>query len=148
MHYSLPRPVFVQFFFHPTTKDSFWWSCRYGRYKSKLASHVWLSQKLDPKEKQVINLDQDVQVCQYIYFWWMVDELCCMNHLSLVSFSLDWGSLFFLSSFFLFLWTCLVGMWHTFFEYASFISDMPEHVSYLLWVCIYFLFLHSHISFV
>ena len=38
----------------------------------KLASHILLSQRPDPKEKHVINLDQDVQVCGY--FWWMVDE--------------------------------------------------------------------------
>ena len=29
------------------------------------ASHILLSQRPDPKEKQVINLDQDVQVCGY-----------------------------------------------------------------------------------
>ena len=45
------------------------------------ASHILLSQRPDPKEKQVINLDQDVQVCGY--FWWMVYELLCMHHLSL-----------------------------------------------------------------
>ena len=43
------------------------------------ASHILLGQKPDPKEKQVINLDQDVQVCGC--FWWMVYELLCMNHL-------------------------------------------------------------------
>ena len=31
------------------------------------ASHILLGQKPDPKEKQVINLDQDVQVCGYIF---------------------------------------------------------------------------------
>ena len=31
--------------------------------KGNLASHILLSQKPDPKKKQVINLDQDVQVC-------------------------------------------------------------------------------------
>ena len=45
------------------------------------ASHILLSQRPDQKEKQVINLDQDVQVCGY--FWWMVYELLCMHHLSL-----------------------------------------------------------------
>ena len=91
----------MQFFFHPTTKDSFWWSCRYGGYRGKLASHILLSQKPDLKDKQVINLDQDVQVCGNIYFWRTVDELLCMNHLSLVSFSfsLDRGYLFFFSFF-------------------------------------------------
>ena len=51
---------------------SFWWICRYGGYDGNLASHISLSQRPDPKEKQVISLDQDVQVCGY--FWWMVDE--------------------------------------------------------------------------
>ena len=51
---------------------SFWWIYRYGGYNGKLASHILLSQRPDPKEKQVISLDQDVQVCGY--FWWMVDE--------------------------------------------------------------------------
>ena len=54
---------------------SFWWIYRYGGYDGNLASDISLSQKPDPKEKQVINLDQDVQVCGYVYFWWMVDEL-------------------------------------------------------------------------
>ena len=53
---------------------------------------------VDPKEKQVINLDQDVQVCGY--FWWMVYGLLCMNHLSLfLFFFLDGGYLFSLSFF-------------------------------------------------
>ena len=56
-----------------------------------------ISQRQDPKEKQVINLDQDVHVCEYINIggW-------CMNSfhepsLSFISFSLDMGylSLFF-----------------------------------------------------
>ena len=42
-------------------------------FEGIIASHILLSQKLDPKEKQAINLDQDVQVCGY--FWWMVYEL-------------------------------------------------------------------------
>ena len=49
-----------------------WWICRYGGYEGRLASHILLSQRWDPKEKQVISLDQDVQVCGY--FWWMIDE--------------------------------------------------------------------------
>ena len=72
-----------------------------------------LSQRPDPKEKQVINPDQDVEVCGY--FWWMVYELLCMHHLSFLSFWIR-GYLF---SFFL---TCL-SMWHTFFGYASFIPS-------------------------
>ena len=49
----------------------------------------------------------------------------------------------FLSLFFL---THLVGVWHTFFGYASFLFffDMPcGHVAYLLWVCIFYFFLYS-----
>ena len=44
---------------------SFCWICRYGGYNGKLASNISLSQRPDPKEKQVINLDQDVQVCGF-----------------------------------------------------------------------------------
>ena len=116
---------------------SFWWSCRYGGCEGKLASHILLSQRLDPKEKQVINLDQDVQVCGY--FWWMVEELLLYNFLSPL-YIFGMGYIFFFSLFFdtpcghvaYFLWVCifftrLVGMWHTFFEYASFISFCIAH---------------------
>ena len=86
--------------------------------KAKPVSHISLSQKPDPKKKQVINLDQDVQVCGY--FWWMVYELLCMNHLSF-PFSFDKG----LSFLFIFF-------------------DMPKHMAYLLWVCIFYpFFLHA-----
>jgi hypothetical protein len=50
---------------HPTSKDLFFWSYRYGEFEDILVSHILLSQKPDPKEKQVINLDQDVHVCGY-----------------------------------------------------------------------------------
>ena len=59
------------FLSHPTSNGSFWWICRYGGNDGD-ASHILLSQRPDPKEKQVINLDQDVQVCGY--FWWLMDE--------------------------------------------------------------------------
>ena len=70
----------------------------------------------------------------------MVYELLFMHHLSF-SFFLDKGLSFLSSSFFL---TCL-SMWHTFFGYASFIFsllffDMPKHLAYLLWVCIFYFF--------
>ena len=116
---------------------SFWWSCRYGGCEGKLASHILLRQRLDPKEKQVINLDQDVQVCGY--FWWMVDEtpLYDFSLSLLIFFGMGYISLSFFS--------CLGGMWHTFFGYASFpllFFDMPcGHVAYLLWVCIFFLYI-------
>ena len=35
--------------------------------KAYLLLHILLSQRSDPKEKQVINLDQDVQVCGNIF---------------------------------------------------------------------------------
>ena len=59
--------ILLAFLFQPTSKGFFLWSCRYGGYEDKLASHILLSQKLDPKEKQVKNLDQDVQVCGNIF---------------------------------------------------------------------------------
>ena len=114
--------------------------------KAHLLLIFCISQRPDPKEKQVINLDQDVQVCGY--FWWMVYEPLCMNHL-FFSFFLERGYLFlFLSFFFL---TCL-SMWHTFFGYASFIlcsffywhaeaCGIPSLGMHLL-----FFFLHSPIS--
>ena len=71
--HSSPRSFYAPFFSILLLMVSFWWSCRYGGYEGKPASHILLSQRPDPKEKQVINLDQDVQVCGY--FRWVVDEL-------------------------------------------------------------------------
>jgi hypothetical protein len=66
----IPRQgFFCAFLSHPTPNGLILWSCRYGEFEGILASHILLSQKPDPKEKQVINLDQDVHVCGY--FWWM-----------------------------------------------------------------------------
>ena len=127
----------MPFFLNLSLVTLFLWSCRYGGFEGFLASHILLSQRPDPKEKQVINLDQDVQVCGY--FWWMVYELLCMNHLS---FSFFWIKGYLLFSFFFL--TCL-SMWHTFFGYASFIYiyffDMSKHVAYLLLVCIFYFLL-------
>ena len=67
--HSSPRPFHASFFSILLLMASFWWICRYD---GELASHILLSQRLDPKEKQVISLDQDVEVCGY--FWWMMDE--------------------------------------------------------------------------
>ena len=90
------------------------WSCRYGGFECILASHILLSQRPDPREKQVINLDQDVQVCGY--FWWMVYELLLYA-----------PSLLFLS------------FWIRGYLFLSFFFfDMPKHVAYLLWVCIFY----------
>ena len=108
----------MPFFFTLLLMASFLLSCRYGGYEPKLASHILLSQKPDPKENQVINLDEDVQVFGY-FFWWMVDELIWMIPLS-SPFFLGYGLSFFFLLLLLFFSTCLVGMWHTFFGYASF----------------------------
>ena len=142
MFHSSTRPFYAPFFFHPTSNGFFWWICRYGGYKGKLASHISLSQRPDPKEKHVISLDQDVQVCGYIY-WWMVDEtplydfsLPCnifgMGYIFFFSFSLFFdtpcGCVAYL------LWVCIFSLFF----------DMPcGHVAYLLWVCIFYFFLYS-----
>ena len=140
-HFS-PRPFYVPLFFHPTFNGSFWWICRYGGYNGKLASHISLSQRPDPKEKQVISLDQDVQVCGY--FWWIV-EGTPLYEFSLPCNIFGMGHIFFffLSLFFL---TRFVGVCYTFFGYASFslFFDMPcGHMAYLLWACIFYFFLYS-----
>jgi hypothetical protein len=60
----LPHQGFYcAFLSHPTSNCLIWWSCRDGEFEGILASHILLSQKPDPKEKKVINLDQDVHVC-------------------------------------------------------------------------------------
>ena len=115
MHYSSPRPIFVPFIFILLLRLLFGGAVGMEGKKANML----LSQKPDPNEKQVINLDQDVQVCGYMYFWWRMEELLCMNHLVSFSFYLDRGYLFLFSLFL----TCLVGMWHTFFGYASFIFE-------------------------
>ena len=76
---------------------------------------ILLSQRLDPSRNESYNL---IKMCKcVVFFWQRVDELLCMIHLSsLFSLDVDYLSLFFLL-------TCLVGMWHTFFGYASFISS-------------------------
>ena len=68
--HSSPRPFYVPFFSILLLMALFGGSVGMED-NGKLASHILLSQRPDPKEKQVINLDQDVQVCGY--FWWMVD---------------------------------------------------------------------------
>ena len=71
----------MPFFPDPISNGFVLWSCRCGGVEGILASHILLSQRLDPKEKQVIDLDQDVQVSGY--FWWMMEELCHMISVSL-----------------------------------------------------------------
>ena len=80
-----------------------------------LALLMLLSQRRN-KKKQVINLDQDVQVCGdiNIFFLWVVYELLFMNH----PFSFIFLGCV-LSYFFSLFFTCLVGVWHIFFGYAS-----------------------------
>ena len=113
--HSSPRPFYAPFFSILLLMVSFWWIYRYGGYDGRPASHILLSQRLDSKEKQVINLDQEVQVCGY--FLWMVEELLYTISHSLVYF-FGMGCIFFLPFF-----------------------DMPwGHVAYLLWICIFLLF--------
>ena len=73
-----------------------------------------LNQRLDPSRYESHNL---IKMCKCVNFFLgkRVDELLCMINLSSLFFlDVDYLSLFF------FLLTCLVGMWHTFFGYASF----------------------------
>ena len=108
---------------------------------------ILLSQKQDPSRNESYNLIKRCKCVQY--FWWIVDELLCMIYLSPCIFFLDMGYIFFFSSFFwhvlrtcgipslgmhLFsflgtlFFSCLLGMWHTFFGYTSFISFCIAHI--------------------
>ena len=107
-----------------------------------------LSQKQDPIRNESYNL---IKRCKCVkYFLWIVDELHWMIYLSLcIFFSWTWAIYIYIyiSSFFRHvLWTCgipslgmhlfslffslscLLGMWHTFFVYASFISFCIAHI--------------------
>ena len=110
---------------------------------------ILLSQKQDPNINESYNL---IKRCKCVeYFWWIVDELLCMIYLSPLYkfFVLGHGLYFFLLFFFFdmscghvayLLWVCifslflalfflcLLGMWHTFFGYASFISFCIAHI--------------------
>ena len=114
------------------------------------------------ERKQVIQLDQEVQVCGKF----LVEcELLCMIHLSPLFIYFFGHGLPFLSCFFdmpcgnvayllwacifyTFFWHSLSSMWHTFFGCASFISFCIAHVfdgdfgerghgawSFILWIC-------------
>ena len=115
----LTKAFYCVFLPQPISNGCFCGAVGMEDLKAYLLFHILLSQRPDPKEKQVINLDQDVRVCGYIFLvdggWTLLYEssLSCFFFFGL-------GLSFFLSSFFLFLWTCLVGMWHTFFGYAFF----------------------------
>ena len=104
--------------FSPTSNKAFV-ELRVGKTEGILVSHIFLSQKPDPKKKQVMNLDQDMHVCRY--FWWMVYELLFMNQLP-PPFSRDMGYLF----------------------SSSFFDMLCEHVAYLLWVRIFSFLLFFH----
>jgi hypothetical protein len=58
---------YIAFLSHPAQTGLFWSSCRYGEFEGTFVSHILLSQKLDPKEKQVIKHDQGVHVCGYLW---------------------------------------------------------------------------------
>ena len=122
--------------FSPTSNKAYV-EFRVGIKRHACFSYVAKS-KAESKKKQVMQSDQEVQVCGN--FWWMEDKLLCMNQLSYF-FPLSLGtraiflfslSLSLFSSFLLFL-TCLVSMWHTFFGYASFLSYfvIPMSISQL-----------------
>ena len=68
--------------------------CRVGVKRHTCFAYVAKSKTIS-KKKQDINLDQDVQVCGYIFFLsgCVVYELLSMNHLSPLFF-LDVGYLF------------------------------------------------------
>ena len=76
MYDSTPRLFIVPFFLNLSLMAIFFGAVGMEDLKAYLllifygfegipASHILLSQRPDPKEKQVINLDQDVQVCRY-----------------------------------------------------------------------------------
>ena len=67
MYDSLPSLFIVPFFLNLSLMAIFLWSCRYEGFEGIPASHILLSQRPDPKEKQVINLDQYVQVCGFFF---------------------------------------------------------------------------------
>ena len=76
--------------------------------------------KTRSKHKRVIQSDQDVQVCGI--FFWRVDELLRMIYLSPCIFFLRHGL-------------------YIFFSFLLFFDMSCGHVAYLLWVCIFSLFL-------
>ena len=107
---------------------------------------ILLGQKQDPCRNEPYNLIKMCK-CVGIFFGerWMHSFALS---LSLLYFLWMWTiflfSFLFYSSFFL---TCLAGMWHTFFGYASLLLYfcsffyMPfEHMAYPLWVCIFYFF--------
>ena len=116
----LTKAFYCAFLPQPISNGLFLWSCRYGGFEGIPASHILLSQRPDPKEKQVINLDQDVQVCGYFFGGWCMNSFC-MHHLSL-----------------------FLSFWIRGYLFFFFFFDMPKHVAYLLWVCIFYsFFLHA-----
>ena len=121
MYDFLPRLFIVPFFLILFLMALFLWSCRYRGAEGIHASHILLSQRTDSKEKQVINLDQDVQVSEYV--WWMVYELFFMSPI----FFRDMGlSLFFFFILFFWhaLWACGIpslGMHLFSFSFSSYI---------------------------
>ena len=122
---------------------------RVGAKRHVCFSYI-VKSKIKSEQKRVIQSDQEVQVCGY--FWWM-KEWTPLHDLSLslyiYIFFLGHGLYFFLLFFFFdlscghvayLLWVCifslflalfflcLLGMWHTFFGYASFISFCIAHI--------------------
>ena len=107
---------------------------RVGVKEACLILLMLLSQRLDPSRNESYNL---IKMCKCVDFFLAEGGWTPLYDQSLFFIFLECGL-----SFFFFLLTCLVGMWHTFFWYAYFFSlffDMPfGHVAYLLWVCIFY----------
>ena len=82
--------------------------------------------KTRSKQKRVIQSDQDVQVCGNVFFGGWTP----FHDSSLFFIFLGCGLSF--SILFSFFWTCLVGMWHTLFGYASLLLFFLFFLTYLL----------------
>jgi hypothetical protein len=59
-----------------------------------------LGQKLDPKDRQVINLDQDVLLCGYFFGGWRMNTFSwtTLSFILFLGYGLSFFSLFFLNT--------------------------------------------------
>ena len=123
--------------FSPTSNKAYV-EFRVGIKRHACFSYVAKS-KAESKKKQVMQSDQEVQVCGN--FWWMEDKLLCMNQLSYL-FPLSLGTRA------IFLFSLSLSLSLSFFFFSS-VFDMPcEHVAYLLWICIFsLLFCNTQVHF-
>ena len=102
-----------------------------------LALLVLLSQKQDPSRNKSYNL---IKRCKCVeYFWWIENSLAWS--IFLLYLFLDMGYLFSLF-FWHALWACGIPSLGMHLLHI-FLTCYFKHVAYLLWVCIFYLFLHS-----